>query len=77
MKMTIEAYDVEGTLLPKAEYEVVSSFTVQSKEQPDLVLGLWVQKEGNQVTPIYITEAQRKTAVLAATQIIVSLTDAQ
>lgn len=66
-KLTTEAYSVSGDLIPEAEYDVLSSFAVESSEgeHPNLVLGLWVKRDGEcQMDTIYLTEEQRQAIEL-------------
>ena len=62
MKLTTEAYDVNGQLLPSQEYTVVSSFAcdfLESFPEP-ITLGLWVanSEDRTKVIPVYLTQTQ-------------------
>lgn len=55
MKATFECYDALGTLMPKEERDIVTSFNC---EADNYAVGVWVKGEGTEVIPLYLTQAQ-------------------
>lgn len=63
MKLTTEAYSIDGKLLPPQEYTVVSSFACDFSTDPfpePIAFGFWIANPEDQtkVIPIYLTQTQ-------------------